>query len=216
VKARVFASILSDYADFLGCVGAAMDRRRVRALATVFEQSPTTTVAVLVKRLLSAPASGALGGVSLDEIGRAMVPLSKLFASAAKKAVIADLNAVGQVLSMRSNDDLNAVVSGIAMLARRQSPKTRSSREEVREELVEKYEAALESNLRSPEGFQTTVDALSSPNTLSAAELKQLAKRLSGKGGRSAEDAINNIWGHHRSAMRGAARVRATGGRSAA
>ena len=111
MKSGEFANVLKGLAEMLGLAGAHVASDQLAALAKAFDAAPASSVSDAVKRLGQCPTSPMADDATLGELSRYLAPLAKVFALGGKAALVADFEAIQQLLQHCSSLTLGALVN---------------------------------------------------------------------------------------------------------
>ncbi len=211
MKPRDVAELLTAYANALSSVGGRPQAEVLAQLAQALTKGPGATIAAVIKRWngLSLEAKGS--PPTLGDTARLIRPLSGIIEVGGKAGASTDLFAIHAFLEERSTVPLALLVEragGTATKAR-----AAKSAAPVRQALVDDHVRRLHDAIGDGPRFKLAFDALSD---LSLPELVAVAKILTAASPRTRDAANKKIWALHQSVSDFDAKVRATGGRSAA
>lgn len=183
-----------------------------RAAARIFGATPKAAAAARLKAIAAAPPTAVMRSCDdLDAFERSVEAMAALMALVGKRAAVSDLTALGDCLKARRAYGLEGLMAAAESAERGPQPRSHA----LNAALVDRYLPLLEEALGA-ERFETVYADLKAERGLKAAEAKALARAFTSRPGRGKSDALERIWARHVNAKDGDARVRASGGRSAA
>jgi len=216
MKPRYLADIITAYGAALSSVGARSQADTLAKLAQALTTGPGATVAAVLKRWNGVSFEATSSRPTLGDTANLLRPLSDIM-RVGGKAAATDLSAVTAFLQERAAVSLVDLVdrSGAAVSRALRAPKARTpkSAPPFREVLVNEHVRRLREAASDEPRFTVAFDQLSD---LSLPELVAVAKGLTGAGPRTKNAANKKIWAFHQAISGFDAKVRATGGRSAA
>jgi hypothetical protein len=216
MKCGDFGGLLKEFANVLDTAGAPVARDQIAMLAAVFDAHPTARVSGLAKRIAALPRAEMTGSPSVGDVARLLSGLKGLLDKKAKTAILADINAIEQVLDDRASMDLHTFARIAAEAAATRRPTRERGAPAVRDDLVVHYKEKLEAALGDEEKFAATYNDFCANIAVGKPEIMALAKQMTGGSARTEDAASKKIWNRHRSLVVFEAKARATGGRSAA
>jgi hypothetical protein len=199
MKAKEFAAFLNAFAEMLGEAGASPQSEAWRALARIFEATPSAQVSDVCKVLGTIKSPGGTGGPTLQS-AIALAPSMRRCIGLARKTLGEDISRLAEAL--RPFGYLRATAFADVAVARLLPWST--------ETYVQELEAALHDSARFTEIFNRVDKELKLPAA------QKIALAFAKGKAKSKGDALDLIWGRHASLLGTATRARATGGRTAA
>lgn len=210
MKPRDLADILNAYGAALSSVGGRSQADALAKLAQALTTGSEATVAAVIKRWNGLSFETTRSSPTLRDTARLIDPLSRILAVGAK-AASTDLAAIRAFLEERSAVSLALLVErGGASVTKTGASKPAQP---LRQALVDEHARRLRESLSDPSRFSLAFDALSD---LPLPELVAVAKALTNVAPRTKAAALKKISALHNSISGFDAKVRATGGRSAA
>jgi hypothetical protein len=222
MKPQEFGALLRDFGAALAAADARLAPGRLAVLADMFDASPASKAADVVKRIDAGGATpGRAGSPTVGEVVPLLSGLRRLLEGRVKATTFADIQAVEAALRECQTLDLNALSRAITepSAVKSKGSKSRASKPKsppLRTDLVADYQQKLETSLGDPERFSAVMNQLRSNSEIGKSEIAALAKQMTGSAGRSVEEGLKKIINRHQTLITFKAKSLATGGRSAA
>lgn len=215
MKSEDFAALATDIALLLSASGAVPAADAWKTLSGVFNVKPAAKVSEVCKAM-SGISNEALQ-VSINQprvelIIESIPVFNQLFARIAKAALVKDLNAIAGAIEPFG--DMMVSDFSVRVTARLMQPV--ATKPGVNLELVERYVASLEQTYRDEASFKLAYAALKADKSAKGPEVKEIAKRFAGAGGKNKNESLNGIWRRHEVILIDRAKDAATAGRTAA
>jgi len=216
MKASDFSSVVRALADALGRLGAHPARDELVALSTLFDATPSATVAAVLKRAGEIDATANANPPTLRALADILEAARPIFETIAKPAVERDVQLVARFLASRPSLSLSELVRSMS------APRTSSSRAGAKKapssvgDLTGRYLPLLRETRGDETRFAAVFSQLSADANAGRAEILALAKAFTGLPGKSKQDGLKRIWNSHQDILTVRAKAAATAGRSAA
>ncbi len=216
MKSKDFAALTSELPEVLRDNGAMLAADAWQKFAGVFNAKPVANVSEICKSVSGIPPD--LSPVSNNQprvklIMQSIPALDRLFTKIGKAALAKDLrsiaNAIAPFADMDVSDFSARVTARLMQPAAKKKPGPNL-------ELVDRYVAALEQTYRDEAAFKLAYAALKADQSAKAPEVKEIAKRFAGAGGKNKVESLKFIWHRHEVILIDRAKDAATAGRTAA
>jgi hypothetical protein len=216
MKSQDFANFAADFAAVLKENGAVDGGAAWAQFASMFTFKPTAKVADIC-RLFGDDTSPTVNGPQLEVIARSIPGLLRLMGPKPKKPLADDLHLVAQTIAPLTKMGVGDLVQNVSSkLASQGGQRLVRSKAAMNAEVVERHVAALEQSYRDEVAFKLAYTSLKADQSAKAPEVKEIAKRFAGAGGKNKAESLNAIWRRHEVILIDRAKAAATAGRTAA
>ena len=216
MKSGDFATLAVELSAFLRDSGAVPSADAWEMFAGIFDVKPSASVSNVCKVMSGVsigPSRLSNNQPRVELIIECLPALERLFEKISKAALVKDLRLIGKAMAPFREMEVSDFITQIAARLMQPSAKKKLG---TNLDLVDRYVASLEQTFRDEAAFKLAYAALKSDQSAKGPELKEIAKRFAGAGGKSKAESLNSIWRHHEVILIDRAKAAATGGRTAA